>query len=158
MDDAQRTMLLRILTECRVLSLAVLVDEAPYAGQLPFAMRNDLGAFLIHASGLAHHTKGLGEGRPFGLVVSVPDHFFADPLQLPRVALQGTVRLLDRGTETYDASRRAYVEKFPESASHFGLGDFNLYALEPERGRLITGFGGAVNIGPRTLATLRPAP
>ena len=154
MDATQQDMLRRILTECRVLSLAVTVDDAPYAGLLPFAVRPDFGAFYIHASGLARHSRGLGEGTSFGLVVHLPDRPDADPLQLPRVTLHGTVRLLDKGTPAYEEGRARYVEKFPKSAQVFGLGDFNLYALEPEQGRLITGFGGALNIGPRTLGEL----
>ena len=151
MDATQQDMLRRILTECRVLSLAVTVEDAPYAGLLPFAVRPDFGAFYIHASGLARHSRGLGEGTSFGLVIHLPDRPDADPLQLPRVTLQGTVRLLDKGTPAYEEGRARYLEKFPASAQVFGLGDFNLYALEPRAGRLITGFGGALNIGPRTL-------
>ena len=154
MDANQQRMLRRILTECRVLSLAVTVDGAPYAGLLPFAVRPDLGEFYIHASGLARHSRGLGEGTSFGLLIHLPDRPDADPLQLPRVTLQGTVRLLDKGTPAYEEGRARYVEKFPGSAPVFGLGDFNLYALEPQAGRLITGFGGALNIGPRTLGQL----
>ncbi len=154
MDATQQDMLRRILTECRVLSLAVTVDGEPYAGLLPFAVRRDFGALFIHASGLARHSRGLGEGTSFGLVIHLPDRPDADPLQLPRVTLQGTVRMLDVGTPAYEEGRARYVEKLPASAPIFGLGDFNLYALEPEGGRLITGFGGAVSIGPRTLAEL----
>lgn len=154
MDDAQRDLLRRILTTCRVLSLAVTVDGAPYAGLLPFAVRGDFGALYVHASGLARHTRGLGEGRAFGVVIHLPDHADADPLQLPRVLLQGAVRLLHEGTPAYDEGRARYLAKFPASEPVFGLGDFDLYALEPTQGRLVTGFAGAVNLGPRTLASL----
>lgn len=154
MDATKQQMLRRLLTECRVLSLAVTVDGAPFAGLLPFAVRPDFGALTIHASGLARHSRGLGEGTSFGLVIHLPDGPDADPLQLPRVTLQGRVHLLVKGTPAYEEGRARYVEKFPASAPVFGLGDFNLYALEPAQGRLITGFGGALNIGPRALGEL----
>jgi len=154
MDERQQDLLRDILTQCRVLSLAVTVDGAPYAGLLPFAVRPEFDGLLIHASGLARHTRGLGEGLAFGVVIHVPDSPEADPLQLPRVTLQGTVHPLERGTPAYDQGRAVYVAKFPASAPIFGLGDFTLFELRPEAGRLITGFGGAVNIGPRSLAKL----
>jgi hypothetical protein len=163
MQAEQEAMLRRILAECRVLTIAVDTTDGPYAGLLPFALRPDLSAFLVHASALARHTQGLGEGRPFGLVLHLADRPDADPLQLPRVTLQGTAHLVDRGTPAYESGRAAYVARFPASARTFGLGDFNLYELRPLRGRLVTGFAGAVNIGPRTLAGMagevdRPGP
>lgn len=154
MDEQQQTLLRHILLDCRVLSLAVTVDEAPYAGLLPFAARSDFSGLLIHASGLARHAQGLAEGLPFGALIHLPDSPEADPLQIPRVTLQGTVTHLPRGSSEYEAGKSVYTEKFPASAPIFGLGDFNLYALLPEGGRLITGFGGAANIGPKTLAAL----
>jgi len=156
MDDTQSEMLHRILTTCRVLSLAVEVDGVPCAGLLPFAIRPDFAAVLIHASGLARHAQGLGEGTAFGLVIHLPDRPDVDPLQLPRVTLQGRTHLLDRGTADYSLGRETYLSKFPQAEPIFGLGDFNLYELVPERGRLITGFGGALNIGPKALAALGP--
>lgn len=154
MDATQSETLRRVLTTCRVLSLAVEVDGKPYAGLLAFAVRPDFTAVLIHASGLARHTQGLGEDTAFGLVIHLPDQPDADPLQLPRVTLQGRAHLLDKGTEAYAVGRETYLSKFPQSEPIFGLGDFNLYELVPERGRLITGFGGALNIGPKSLAEL----
>jgi len=154
MDDRDRTLLKELLAHQRVLSLAVLVEDRPYAGLLPFAVRPDFSAALIHASDLARHSKGLVPGARFGAVIHLPDRLDADPLQLPRVTLEGTVSGLERGTPPYQAGRELYVARFPASARTFALGDFRLYELAFEGGRLIGGFGRARSVSPRILAGL----
>lgn len=154
MDDSARSTLQHLIRENRVLTLAVDAEGAPYASLLPYAFRADSGGFLIHVSELARHTRGLTDGARFGLVVHAQDDGKVDPLQVPRVSLQGAVRRLERGTEAWDEARRAYMARFPDSEMTFGLGDFHLCELLPERGRLVTGFAGAHNIGPRTLRSL----
>ena len=151
MDAKERTALREIIRSSRVLSVAVDAEGAPYASLLPYAVRPDFGGFLVHVSELARHTRGLADGAPFGLVIHRPDDGVVDPLQVPRVLLQGVVRRLERGTEAWSEAQAVYVAKFPTSEMTFGLGDFHLCELLPERGRLVTGFAGAHNIGPETL-------
>ena len=154
MDDRDRALLRELLAHQRVLSLAVLVEGRPYAGLLPFAARPDFSAVLVHASDLARHSKGLVPGAPFGVVIHLPDRVDADPLQLPRVTLEGTVAALERGTPEYESGRELYLARFPGSAQTFALGDFRLYELAFESGRLIAGFGRARSVSPRILADL----
>ena len=153
--DAEASEVLRhLITESRVLSVAVDAEGAPYASLLPYAARPDFSGFLIHVSDLARHTRGLTDGAGFGLVIHRPLVEGVDPLQVPRVLLQGTVRRLERGSPAWDEAQAVYLQRFPQSEMTFGLGDFHLCELVPERGRLVTGFAGAHNIGPRTLARL----
>ncbi len=150
--DALRSLLERQ----RVLSLAVLVDARPYIGLLPYALRDDFGAALIHASKLARHSRGLADGAPFGVLVHAGVGPEADALQVPRVSLQGTVELVTKGSDAYDAGRDAYLARFPSSATTFGLGDFDLYWLGFERGRYVAGFAQAVNLNAENLRELAP--
>jgi heme oxygenase (biliverdin-IX-beta and delta-forming) len=152
MDDDERRLLRDLLTRQRVLSLSVLVDGKPHAGLLPFVVQPDLCAALVHASDLARHSRGLQTGAPFAALIHLPDRPDADPLQLPRVSLEGTVAVLDRGTPAYQAGRELYLARFPASAVTFGLGDFRLYELRFERGRLVAGFARARTV---TAAILR---
>ena len=154
MDDRDRNLLLELLAHQRVLSLAVQVEDKPYAGLLPFVVRPDFSAVLVHASDLARHSKGLLPGARFGAVIHLPDRLDADPLQLPRVTLEGTVSVLERGTPDYLAGRELYAGRFPASARTFALGDFHLYELALEGGRLIGGFGRARSVSARILADL----
>ncbi len=50
------------------------------------------------------------------------------------------------------ASRDLYLEKYPSSRSIFQLGDFHLYELVIESGRLIAGFGSIHTLNRGTLA------
>jgi len=68
--------------------------------------------------------------------------------------LQGVVNVIERGTDSYRSLAQRYQSRFPSSAMTFALADFTLYALTPDRGRLVAGFGAAFNIGARTLREL----
>ena len=96
MTPEQRVQLRELLTAQRILAISVLVDGEPYAGLLPYVFVPEDGAVLVHASQLARHTRGFTPGAPFSTVVHQPDRPGADPLQIPRVTLQGVVELVDK--------------------------------------------------------------
>lgn len=141
-----------LLTRQRMLSLGVLIDESPYVGLLPFVARPDFQALVVHASNLARHTRGLTPGAPFGALIHATDRPDADPLQLPRLSLQGSVQRVPRDEAEWDVSRGLYLEKYPASRSIFQLGDFHLYELAIDSGRLIAGFGSIHTLNRGTLA------
>jgi hypothetical protein len=157
MTSDQIDALRSLLDRQRVLSLGVLVETSPYVGLLPYALRADYGAALIHASGLARHSRGLQDGAPFALLIHDLLATAADALQVPRVSLQGTVELVAKGGPAYDEGRDAYLARFPSSATTFGLGDFDLYWLHFERGRYVAGFAQAVNLNEKNLRELAAA-
>jgi putative heme iron utilization protein len=154
MTPEENALLKDLLNTRRVLSLSVLLDGEPYIGLLPFAIQPDFSAMLVHASSLARHTKGLSDGAPVGFMVHALDQPDADPLQLPRLSLQGTSRMLDKKTGDYAAARDVYVARFPSSEMVFSLGDFNLYELVPKKGRFVIAFGRAFNVTADTLREL----
>lgn len=155
MDEATLGTLKQLLTGPRVLSLAVLVDNQPVIGMLPFAPAPHFGSLIVHASGLARHTKGLGEGASFEVLIHAADTPDTDPLQLPRVTLRGQVALLARGSEGYAEDERTYLERFPSASTTVALGDFRLYRLVLEGGRLVAGLAQAFNLSQDTLQKLR---
>ncbi len=152
MRSEELRLLRDLLTGQRMLSLGVLIDGKPYVGLLPFVTRPDFQALVIHASNLARHTRGLASGGHFGVMIHATDRADADPLQLPRLSLQGSVRRIPRDEADWLASRDVYLEKYPSSRSVFQLGDFHLYELAIESGRLIAGFGSIHTLNRRTLA------
>lgn len=154
MTPDEKALLKDLLTTRRVLSLAVLLDGAPYAGLLPFAMQPDFSAALIHASSLARHTAGLTDGATVSFLVHALDQPAADPLQLPRLSMQADVRVLDKTGPDYAAAQATYVARFPASEPIFSLGDFNLYALIPRKGRFVVAFGRALNLTADSLREL----
>ena len=154
MNQEDTTLLRQLLHGPRVMTLGVLVEGAPYLGLLPFVLAEDQRTLLVHASGLARHTRGLTAGAPFSVLLHAPDAPEADPLQIPRLTLMGKVQPLERGTAEYEAARALYQARFPDSAQTFELGDFNLYALRVSEGRLVGGFARARNVSPGDLQSL----
>jgi putative heme iron utilization protein len=147
MDPRDRALLDGLLDTRRVLSLAVIVDGEPVIGLLPFARALDGPALIVQASTLARHARGLREGARFDALVHEPDTEDRDPLQLPRAMLRGRVRVLDPGSEDHNEAREAYLAKFPGALALAMLGDFALYRLEIEGGRLVSGFARATAFG-----------
>ena len=143
-----------LLTKQRVLALSVLVDRAPYTGLLPFVVRPDFGAALVHASRLARHTRGLVDDAPFSALIHQPDSPGTDPLQLPRVTLQGRVCPLQIGSPACESAQRLYIARLPQSVPTFDLPDFTLYALIFNSARYVMGFGQVGNITAQDLREL----
>jgi putative heme iron utilization protein len=154
MNDESLRRLKQLLTSQRVLSLAVLIDGQPHIGLLPYALSPDSKGALVHASKLARHSRGLQPGAPFSLLVHAPDQPDSDPLQVPRVTLNGEVRVVDRDAAEYSALREAYLRRLPEGEVTFELGDFTLYELQFHEGRFVEGFAAAVNVTSEDLRRL----
>ena len=154
MQPEQAAFLRSLLVEQRVLSLAVVADDRPVIGLLPFALSADGRALIIHASRLARHTAGLAEGAPFDALVHEPVTGAVDPLQVRRATLRGEVRAFAEHDAARAADRAAYLAKFPNAEPITALGDFAFFRLEITGGRLVSGFGGAINLTARTLPSL----
>jgi putative heme iron utilization protein len=154
MDPEERSLVKKLLTECRVLSLGVLVDGKPHVGLLPFVAAADYQSALIRASQLARHSRGLQPGSRFSVLIHACDEQEDDALQVPRVTISGTVQLVAQADADFEASRRAYIDRFPSSAKTFHLGDFNLYRLHFEWGRLVSGFARAMTLSPDSFLEL----
>jgi putative heme iron utilization protein len=158
MSPEEQTLLRQLLTQQRVLALGLLVEGAPIVGLLPFAAQPDLSAVYVHASALARHTAGLYEQAGFSVLIHLPDQPQGDPLQIPRVTLQGTVRVLVKSSPEYRAARGLYIARFPDSRQTFELGDFSLYQLQFKEGRFVAGFARAYNLTADTLRRLAEQP
>ena len=154
MDPATLRSLHTLLTSQRVLGLAVLVDGAPEAGLLPYALRPDFRAVLVQASGLARHARGLHPGVQVGVLIHASDTPEADPMQLTRLTVQATVGVIPRGSDAFTAAGERLVARFPAAAMTLDLGDFSVYELVLGRGRFVQGFARAVNVGPETFGEL----
>jgi heme iron utilization protein len=109
----------------------------PFGSVTPYALTAANEPILL-MSGLAEHTQNVLADARVSLFVQ-DGTAIANPQAGPRVTLAGIAeRVLDE--EAGDARRR-FLERFPESASLFQLGDFHLFRLRIERIRYIGGFG-----------------
>jgi len=143
MGPEDRVLLRSLLVDERLLALGLVAGGEPLAGLLPFAVAEDFSALYVQASQLARHARGLTAGARFSGVVHRPDGPEADPLQIPRVILEGVVDPLESGRAEREAAVRGFVRRFPSAAMTLALPDFSLYRLEIEAGRLVAGFGSA---------------
>ncbi|KAB2950846.1 MAG: hypothetical protein F9K18_14710, partial [Thermoanaerobaculia bacterium] len=110
MDDASLRLLRHLLTETRLLSLAVVVDGEPLAGVVPFVAAPDLGSLLVHVSRLARHTRGLDTGAAWSGALQEPDRSDLDALAVPRLILSGRVEEVAPGE--LEALGAAWTERF----------------------------------------------
>lgn len=154
MDPEELGLVKNLLSDCRVLSLGVLVDGRPHVGLLPFVAATDYRSALIHASQLARHSRGLQPGSPFSALIHACEEQQHDALQVPRVTISGTVQLVAQADADFESSREGFIGRFPSSAQTFHLGDFNLYRLQFEWGRLVTGFARAITLSPDSFREL----
>jgi heme iron utilization protein len=145
-----------LFTDQRVLSLALTLppDGAAYAGLLPFLMDTDRAAFLVRASKLARHSKGLTAGARVCVLIHEKDDETKDPLQLKRVTFECTVEPLASDTPEWTAARERYLARFPSAELTLGLTDFRIYRLVPESGMYVAGFGRAIALPPEDIARL----
>lgn len=150
MDRPDLLLLRRLLTEERILTLAVIVDGAPVAGVLPFRAEPGLASLLVHSSALARHSRGLMPGAPYSAAIHLPVAAGADALQAQRVVVEGAVGAVP--AEERPAISAAWVAAFPSAAMTVGLGDFVFHRLRLDGGRLISGFARASGLSPRIFA------
>ncbi len=143
-----------LLSSSRLLALAVIVDDQPEAALLPYALREDFGAVFVQASGLARHSRGLPSGTQVGVLIHASETSNVDAMQVPRLMVSATVRILERSSEEFRSAATRFVARFPGAEMTLELADFNLYELTFGRGRYVQGFARAVNVAPDTFTEI----
>lgn len=154
MDKATLRALRTLLDTERVLSAAVLVEGEPVAALLPYAVGAGSASLIVHASGLARHTKGLQHGANVGVLVHqamTPD---VDAMQVPRLSVQAVVHVLERDSQAFDEAASRLIGRFPGASTTLSLGDFRVCELVLGRGRFVQGFARAVNVTADTFRSL----
>ena len=146
MESEDRALLKGLLDEQRLVALGLVVEGEPVIGLLPFAVSEDYGALYVQASGLARHSRGLVAGARFSGVIHRPDAPEEDALRTPRAVLEGVVDPFDEDRPERAVAVRSLVGRFPSAAMTLALPDFKVYRLELTGGRLIGGFGRALNL------------
>ena len=155
MNSDDRAVLRGLLVDQRLIALGLVVEGEPVVGLLPFAVSEDFSALFVQASRLARHAQGLVSGARFSGVVHRPDSPDVDPLQTPRLVLEGVVDPLEGERPEKEAAVKAYLKRFPSAAMTLALPDFEMYRLEVRGGRVVAGFGRALNLSSSHFEDLR---
>lgn len=145
-----------LFADQRVLSLALTLppDGAAYAGLLPFIMDTGRVAFLVRASKLARHSRGLTPEARVCVLIHEKDDETKDPLQLKRVTFECLVEPLVAETPEWNDARDRYLARFPSAELTLGLSDFRIYRFVPQTGTYVAGFGRAIALPPGDIERL----
>ncbi len=147
MDAESKVKLLSLLRQARLAALGTLrPDGGPLVSQVLFAAAPDFSGFYILISQLAQHTQDILNDPRVSLMIAQADDGLTDPQTLARVSLRGEARPVLHDQPDYAAARAAYLEKFPQAAMIFQLGDFALYRVEARSARYVAGFGKTFNL------------
>jgi putative heme iron utilization protein len=130
----------------RLVALGVVAEGEPIVGLLPYAVTEDCTALVVQSSSLARHSRGLASGAPWSGMIHEPDSAETDPLQVPRLQLEGIVDPLRGDRPDFPPAARAFLGRFSQAAMTLQLPDFTLYRLEIRSGRMVLGFGRALNL------------
>jgi heme iron utilization protein len=115
----------------------------PQASMVAYAFSEETGELYLHLSTLAEHTRNLLEHPQASLVISESDDGRADPQELARAGLNGTLIPIDTADPGYAAARACYLRRLPDAAPRFDFGDFALFRLRVEKVRYVGGFARA---------------
>lgn len=154
MAESTTQILRMLLLDRPVAALATLHDGRPAVSMIPFAVHaaGDTVRLVTHLSRLAAHTGDMLALPEVSLLVVASESAGTMPQALPRVSLSAVAAFVPPDDPEHAALRGCYLEKFPDAAPLFALGDFSIVALEPTSARLVAGFGRALTLPPDALA------
>jgi putative heme iron utilization protein len=148
MDHASQQTLARLIRSQRSAALGSLRNGAPFVSMVLYVAEPDFSAFILHISRLAHHTQDILKDPRVSLMIAEPDLGAQDPQTLARVSILGQAAVIGPDDPNLENARSLYLQKYPQAALNFGLGDFALFRIRPEKGRYVAGFGQIYNLKP----------
>lgn len=152
---ALRQALRTLFANQRVAALGSLDDDGlPYVSMVPYAVEPQSGTLVIHVSGLAAHTRHL-QVRPQLSLLVMQAEVPGEPVHaLPRITLEGRATTLQPHTPLWQASRQAYLTRFPQAEPMTTLPDFRFVSIEVLSARQVAGFGAARTLSAQDVASV----
>jgi len=133
---AQQTLLLSTVS----------ANGVPDISYAPF-VRDQTGVFYIYVSEMACHTTNLLNNPRASLLFIRSESESPNLFARERAVLSCSVKEISRDDALYAERIQALQDKFGEVVSVLrSLSDFHLFALRPENGRYVVGFGRAFSI------------
>jgi len=152
MDPELSNRLRALIGSQEVAALGTLHDGEPFVSMVPYALLPEGAGFVIHVSALAAHTKDMVASPAVSLMVMAAPSPEVPPQALARVTIQGEAVRIPGEAPTHEMAKRLYLERFPQSAQTFELGDFALFAIRPRQARYVGGFAQAKTVTAEGLA------
>jgi putative heme iron utilization protein len=132
------------------------VSGIPGISYAPFV--RDEGCFYILISELAVHTDNLFANPQASVMFVRPEYESNNLFARERAIFDCSVKEIGRSDAIYQTQLMAMQDKFGEIVGVLrSLSDFHLFALSPESGRYVAGFGQAytINVKDGSLSPLR---
>lgn len=144
-DIPRRYQELMVSQQTLLLSTAS-ANGVPDISYAPF-VRDDAGVFYIYVSEMACHTVNLLNNPQASILFIRPESESPNLFARERAVLSCSVSEIIRDDAIYADRIQALQDKFGEVVSVLrSLSDFHLFALRPENGRYVIGFGRAFSI------------
>lgn len=157
MDANQAQALQQLILRADVAALGTLHKDEPFVSMVPYALLPQ-GAFVIHVSRLATHTRDMLDHPGVSLMV-LGERAADMPAQaLPRASLQGDARPCPPDDPLYAGARAAYLARFPDTEFMFGFADFSLFIVTVRSVRFVAGFAQASSLTGDAYAALLSSP
>jgi heme iron utilization protein len=157
MDPAQTHALRALLQRQEVASLGTVRRDEPFVSMVPYALLDD-GAFVVHVSRLATHTRDMEEHPGVSLMVVAGRQPDVPAQAVPRATLQANALPCPTGSPRYDEARAAYLARFPDTEFMFGFADFSLFMIVPRSVRFVAGFAQAGSLTAEAYVQLMAPP
>ncbi len=133
---SQQTLLLSTVSEKGEPS----ISYAPY-------VRDQQGLFYIFTSELAGHTRNLLVNKQAAVMFIQPESESRELFARERATNQCSVEEIAAGNSVYEQQLSVLHQQFGEIVTVLkSLSDFHLFALKPQSGQYVVGFGKAFNI------------
>lgn len=146
MDAVTLRPLADLIRSQRIAAFGTLRDGAPLVSMVRYAFAPDFSAFYLRLSRLAQHTQASLSDSRVSLMIVATDDGQTDLQLLPCVSIQSEAARVPKTASDYGPIRTFYLARFPSAEPMFGLGDFDLYQIEPRSARLVTGFAQTYNL------------
>ena len=131
-------------------------SEEPEASAVAAAL-DARGAFLIHVSGLAAHTRHLRETGRASVLLAEDEAVMTQPLARRRLTWRCTAEFLPPADPRFPTAVEAMRARFGATLElTLTLPDFHLVRLAPQGGRLVAGFGETYEVDPADWTRLTP--
>ncbi|MEE7627510.1 pyridoxamine 5'-phosphate oxidase family protein [Methylobacter sp. Wu8] len=153
LEDITKRYLELMASQQTLLLSTASANGVPDISYAPF-VRDDAGVFYIYVSEMACHTVNLLNNPQASVLFIRPESESPNLFARERAVLSCSVTEIIRDTAIYADRIQALQDKFGEVVSMLSsLPDFHLFALRPENGRYVIGFGRAfsINVGDGSL-------
>jgi putative heme iron utilization protein len=146
LDDITRRYQELIASQQTLLLSTASANSVPDISYAPF-VRDCTGVFYIYVSDMACHTANLLNNPQASILFIRSESESRNLFARERAVLNCSVQEISRDDAIYPDRLQALQDKFGEVVGVLrSLSDFHLFALRPENGRYIVGFGQAFTI------------